>query len=205
MTEKISSKSLHVLFTGLVTRGMVSGGDQLFLDIAPRLPKTLKIVVITPEFGRELWKGREQDNIEFRLLKPNPFDHKDNPVWIFLSYLVRSWQVYRLLGKEELEVMYSCSDIAYADIWPAFFRQKEGISWLTRIYHVLLPPQKRQGNTFTNIVAFYLQRISFWMMKSRSTKILALNRKLYDEVAQLDFPKTKLGILGAGIDFNYIH
>jgi glycosyltransferase involved in cell wall biosynthesis len=205
MTQIKTVKTLHVLFTGLVTRGMVSGGDQLFIDIAPRLPKTLKIKIILPEFGAELWKGKP-DNVELIKLKTNFFDFKDHPFLIFLSYLVRSFQAYRILRKEKVEAIYSCSDIAYADIWPAFLVTKDRkIKWLTRVYHVLLSPQRRQGSFLTNIFAFYLQRLSFWMMKKRSTQILALNQKLYGELMELGFPKETMGILGAGIDFKRIH
>lgn len=199
-------KSLHVLFTGLVTPDMVSGGDQLFLDIAPRLPKSLKIVVVTPEFSKELWKSVNQENIEFRFLPTNLFDFKGNPVAIFASYIIRSWQTYQLLKKEKIEVIYSCSDIAYADIWPAYFLSKnKKVRWISRIYHVLLSPNRRQGGFLNNLGAYYLQKLSFWMMKKRSDHILALNQKLYDEVVALGFPKNKLGILGAGIDFAKIN
>ena len=199
-------KTLHVLFTGLVTPDMVSGGDQLFLDIAPRLPKELKIVIVTPEFSKDLWKNIHRDNLEFRFLPTNRFDFKHSPVAIFLSYIIRSWQTYRLLQKEKIEVIYSCSDIAYADIWPAYFLStKKSIKWISRIYHVLLSPSRRQGGFLNNLGAFYLQRLSFWMMKRRSDTVLALNQKLREEVIALGFPKEKVGILGAGIDFEMIH
>jgi glycosyltransferase involved in cell wall biosynthesis len=43
------------------------------------------------------------------------------------------------------------------------------------------------------------------MVKKHSTSILALNDKLYIELLDLGFPKNKLGILGAGIDFRAIN
>jgi glycosyltransferase involved in cell wall biosynthesis len=200
-------KSLHVLYTGLVYADVITGGDQLFLDIAPRLPKDLKIIVITPHFVKKHWDNINQSNIEFRLLPPNIFEFKGNPFAIFLSYVIRSWQVYRILKKENVQTIYSSSDIAYADIWPAYWATKGNsqIKWLSRIYHVLLPPSSRQGSYLVNIVAFRLQRLSFWMMKKRSSTIFALNSKLHKEVLDLGFPKDKLKILGAGIDFQKIN
>ncbi len=198
---------MHVLFTGLVSPKVLTGGDQLFIDIAPRLPKEIKIIIITPHFAKAHWDNVDQSNIEFRLLPHNRFECEDNPIYIFLSYVVRAWQVFWILKKEDIQTIYSCSDIAYADIWPAFFitRKKSGIRWLSRIYHIILPPKKRQGNYAVNALAYSLQRLSFWMMKKRSTKILALNLKLYDEVIALNFPKEKLDILSAGIDFQAIN
>jgi glycosyltransferase involved in cell wall biosynthesis len=207
LTLGFEGKSLHVLFTGLPCPKVLSGGDQLFLDIAPRLPKEIKIIVITPHFAKEHWSDIDHPNIEFKFLPPNRFESKASPFLVFFSYLVRSWQVYWILRKEKIQTIYSCSDIAYADIWPAFLvaRGNPRIKWLSRVYHVLLPPKDRQGNYLINIVAFRLQRLSFWMMRKRSSTILALNSKLHDELLDLGFPKDRLGILGAGIDFRKIN
>lgn len=200
-------ETLHVLFTGLVSPKMLSGGDQLFLDIAPRLPKNLKITIITPHFAKTHWNNADQSNITLKYLPRNMFEFSDNPLLIFLSYVVRSFQTYRVLRKENIQSIYSCSDVAYADIWPAYWivGKQPNIKWITRIYHVLLPPNTRSGNHFVNAIVFKLQRLSFWMMTKRSTNILALNQKLYDEVLKIGLPKEKLGILGAGIDFEAIH
>lgn len=206
MNSTASIESVHVLFTGLAYSGVITGGDQLFLDIAPRLSKDLKIIVVTPHFAKKYWDNIDQSNIEFRLLPPNKFELKANPILIFTSYLIRARQVYKILKKEKIQTIYSCSDVAYADIWPAFFiaRKQPKLQWLTRVYHVLLRPKKRQGNYIVNAVAFALQRLSFWMMKRGSTTIFALNDKLHDELISLDFPNSKLDTLGAGIDYETI-
>lgn len=200
--------TLHILFTGLVSDSSLSGGDQLILDIVPRMPKDIKMVIITPEFGKKYWEKIDTNNIEFRLLKKNWFDLKDSLILTFISYIIRAWQTYWILRQEKkIDALYSCSDVAYADIWPAFFISKKNpkIKWLTRIYHVLLSPQKRQGNFLANFLAFYLQKFSFWMIKKRSNVILALNEKLRKEIVTLGFAQNKTKVLGAGIDFELIH
>jgi len=204
--SRFSNKRLHVLFTGSVFPKVITGGDQLFIDIAPRLPKDLDVTIITPHFAKDYFKN-VGPNVHFILLPKNYFEYKSNPFYIFLSYVIRAWQVYRILKKEEVQTIYSCSDIAYADVWPAYFTAKKNknIKWLSRIYHVILPPKNRQGNYFVNVVAYRLQKISFWMMKKQSTTIMPLNQKLYDEVVELGFPKSKLSILGVGIDFETIN
>lgn len=201
------NSSLHVLFTGFVFKDVITGGDQLFLDIAPRLPKDLNITVITPHFALKYWQNIDQGNITFKVLPKNRFEYNGNPVAIFLSYVIRSVQTYRILKNETIQTIYSCSDIAYADIWPAYLirRRQPKIKWLSRVYHILLPPGERQGNKIANAVAFYLQRLSFWMMKRQSTTIFPLNKKLQEEMINLGFPKNKMSILGAGIDFNTIN
>lgn len=200
------TKTLHVLYTGVVYPRVITGGDQLFLDIAPRMPKNIQITVVAPHFTKDYWKGIDKTNIVFKFLPPNRFEYKGNPIAIFLSYSIRAWQTYRFLKSEKVQTIYSCSDIAYADIWPAFLmRRNKEIKWLSRVYHVLLPLKDRQGNPIVNAVAFWLQRFSFWLMKKRSTTIFALNPKLHKELLQLGFPKKKLKILGAGIDFQKIN
>lgn len=207
-TKLQADKHVHVLFTGLVTKDVLSGGDQLFFDIAPRLPKNIHLTVIMPEFAMKHWVDIDTSNIEFKLLPRTRFDLNSNPVMIFLSYVVRAWQVNKLLRDEKrVETIYSCSDIAYADIWPAYLAvgRNPATRWVSRVYHVLLPPQRRQGSYAVNVVAFLLQRLSFRMMKRRSSTVLALNEKLRGELLDLQFTPQRLGILGAGIDFTTIN
>jgi glycosyltransferase involved in cell wall biosynthesis len=201
-----NKRSLHVLFTGSVYPKVITGGDQLFIDIAPRLPKNINITIIAPHFAKDYFKNLDT-NVRFILLPKNRFEYRSNPLFIFASYVIRSWQVYRILKHENVQNIYSCSDIAYADIWPAYViaKKNKNINWISRIYHVILPPRSRQGNFFTNLAAFRLQRMSFWMMKKQSSTIMPLNKKLYDEVLELDFPPKKLHILGVGIDFQAIN
>lgn len=199
-------KTLHVLFTGLVQPRVLSGGDQLFLDIGPRLPKDIKVTVIAPRVAKEHGDKIKQKNIRFIYLKDNIFERKDHPFLIFLSYVIRAWQTYRILRKERIQTIYSCSDIAYADVWPAYLirRRNPDVKWLSRVYHVILPPRSRQGSFIVNVIAFRLQRLSFRMMKRQSTRVFALNGRLYDELLALGFKKARLSVLGAGIDYQAI-
>lgn len=199
---------LCVLFTGLVSKKHLSGGDQLFLDLAPRLPKQIELIVIIPQFAKKHWKSVKRKSIKFKYLKKNIFDNHNNTLFVFLSYTIRFWQTYQILRKEkQINAIYSCSDVAYADIWPAFLicLGKPEINWITRIYHVLLNPKKRHGNKLVNFIAFYLQRLSFFLIKKRSNHILALNNKLKKELLNLNFPKDRTDILGAGIEFRKIN
>lgn len=209
MPKQLSTqpKVLHILFTGLFLPKVLSGGDQLIFDIVPRLPKDLTITVIAPHFSKEHWSKVSHPKLTVTYLPPNRFEFKTNPLTVFLSYVTRSFQVAKILRSEPtIETIYSCSDVAYADIWPAYFLrgQRKNVKWLSRIYHVLLAPSKRKGSFISNAIAFYLQRLSFWMMKRRSTTVFALNDKLYHEVSALGFSTDKLAVLGAGIDYQAI-
>lgn len=198
---------IHILHTGFVSKTSMSGGDQLIFDIVSRLPKEWEFVVITPEFAKVFWKTVSHPYLEFRYLPSNRFDFRGDPFSTFWSYVIRAWQTYQILKRErDIKVVYSCSDVAYADVWPAFLiARTEKLKWISRVYHVLLPPGVRQGNLFINLVAVWLQRLSFWSMKKRSWVTLALNEKLRLELIELGFSESKTKILGAGIDFNYIH
>lgn len=198
---------VHILFTGFVSKSSLSGGDQLILDLVPRLSAKLDITIITPNFAAKYWNSLKRKNVKIITLPTNRFDFSSNPISTFISYTIRAFQVFRILRKEnEIETIYSCSDVAYADIWPAYLMvgRNKRIKWISRIYHVLLKPGRRQGNYFTNVFAFYLQRLSFWMMKKRSRYVLALNKKLRKEVLNLGFSSNKTGVVGAGVDFDKI-
>lgn len=204
--ENQKQRTLHVLFTGFVYKKVITGGDQLFFDIGPRLPRDIDITIITPHFAAKYWDGLKTDNMTIKELPPNLFEFKGNPVAIMVSYMIRAYQTYRILSKDDVHTVYSCSDISYADIWPAYLlkRKQKNVVWLSRIYHVLLSPKKRQGNPFTNLIAFKLQRLSFWMMKKRSNTIFSLNNMLDKELQGIGFSRPQLQILEAGIDFDAI-
>lgn len=210
MTSRMQyQKTIHVLSTGLVSKNFLSGGDQLFLDIAPRIQKNIKIIVIAPHFmtGEFYWGKKTNSNIELRLLPKNIFDLNLNPINVFLSYVIRAIQTYKILKNEDVQTMYSCSDIAYADIWPAYLiaRKNKDIKWLSRVYHILLNPKNRQGSGPVNFIAYHLQRLSFLLMKKQSSTVFALNEKLKKELINLGFPYYKVDTLGAGIDFRKIN
>lgn len=200
------TKSFHVLYTGFVYKKVITGGDQLILDIVPRLPKNIDITIVTPSFTKDYWKGIDTSRTTFIYLPQSRFDFKSNPLLIFMAYVARAIQVHKVLKKQKIETLYSCSDIAYADIWPAFLyrRKNPNVKWLSRVYHILIPPQSRKGNYFVNAVAYWLQKLSFKMMKSKSTTIFALNDKLFKDMLKMGFPKDRLEVLGAGIDYQGI-
>lgn len=198
---------IHVLFTGLVSDDSLSGGDQLFIDLAERLPKEIEVTLVMPHFGLKFWEPLKLSNVEFKVLPKNIFDGKRNSLFVFLTYLVRSFQAWQFLKKEEVGIIYSSSDIVLSDILPAYLlkSRNKNFLWLTRIYHVILPPQKRKGNFLVNLLSLLLQRLSFKLMIARADKILALNEALYKELIGLKFPEQKLGVLGAGVSFGEIN
>ena len=92
---------LYVLFTGLLSNNYLSGGDQLFLDLAERLPAEIELTVITPEFAKKHWQNIKRQGTKFKYLPKNIFDSYYHPVLVFFSYIVRSWQAYFILKKEK--------------------------------------------------------------------------------------------------------
>jgi len=198
---------IHILLTGLATKGTLSGSDQLVLDLVEHIPQEVDIIVITPDFAISYWNPLKRKNLKVIAIPTNVFDFSPNPIWIFCSYCIRAVQVYRILRKEQkIDVLYSSSDIAYADIWPAYFimGRNRRIKWISRTFHVLLKPGIRSGNYFKNFFAYYLQKLSYRLMKKRSQYILALNEKLKKELLDLGFPENRIYILGAGINYEQI-
>ncbi len=198
---------IHILFNGIISEDSISGGDQLILDLVKNIPSQIELVVILPEKARKYWDQLKLKNTKVYSLRNWFFDRSQNPLFVFLTYLRRAIISYLILKKEKnIQIIYSCSDVVLADILPAFFIKlgRKDVIWLSRNYHLILPPAKRQGNLLVNIISFLGQKINFWMMKEKSDKILALNNALKKQLIKHRFPKEKLSVLGAGVDTQVI-
>jgi len=195
---------------GFASHKVISGGDVLFMDLARYLPQVLQqagqpnlqITMAVPEKGMAHWQriGR-LENVCFKVLPANFFDKFENPVAVFLTYLVRSFQSLKFRGY--FDYYYSCSDV-WPDIFPPFvmrFLHPKTI-WISRVYHIYLTPLKRKGSFFVNTVSVFLQRVSWVLMRAQSQKILALNKKLACDLEKFGF--SKLPVLGAVVNLKTI-
>lgn len=201
-------KGLYILFNGIISEDSISGGDQLILDLVKNLPTEVKTVVILPEKARKYWDKLNLKNSQVYSIPNWFFDRSQNPFFVLLTYLRRTFLTYQflLVEKENIAVIYSCSDVVLGDIIPAFLFKglRWNSYWISRNYHLILPPWKRQGNFLINLFAFWNQRIHFWLMRKRSDKVLALNKAVYKDLLKLGFDEKRLGVLGAGVEVEEI-
>ena len=204
--EKVSTnryKTIVALETGHASETYLAGGDKLLEKMAYYFPDNIKITIILPVIGTKHWYDSRLNNIDLIILKPTIFDNNPRPMWVFLAYLVRIWQTYWQLRKlKEIDVLYSSTNV-FPDVVSAFLFKltHPNVPWIARVHHLITLPIKRPGRLTVNLVSYSMQLVSSFMMKVQSTKTLALNHKLLKTLIIQKFPRDKLEVLGAGIDF----
>lgn len=193
--------NLTVLENGHLSEEAVAGGDRVFREMLGDLPKDYKISVVLPRIGLRHWQ-KAKEKVSFKVLTPPPFAGRQNPLTIFMIYILRIFQSYQyLINKPDLSLLYSSTNV-FADVVPAFLvrRQKRQARWIARVFHILPSPFKRQGNLLVNIGAYFFDRLSLFLIKQKADLILVLNQSLYQALLAQGFPREKTKVLGAGIN-----
>lgn len=205
--QKLLAKPITIvaLETGHASESYLSGGDKLLEKMAKFLPKNYKIIVIIPKIGISHWQKANLSNTTLLTLPETFFDNNPSPNYVFMAYLLRIWHSYFILRKiKNVDFIYSSTNV-FPDIAPAFLlRLTNNVPWVARVHHLVSPPLKRPGRLVVNIVSSSLQICSNFMIKTKSTKILALNNMLAKILISQGFPKNRLSILGAGIELEKI-
>ncbi len=207
INQKLLAKPITIvaLETGHASESYLSGGDKLLEKMAIFLPKNHKITVIIPKIGTSHWQKANISNATLLTLPKTFFDNNPSPTYVFMAYLLRIWHSYFMLRKiKNIDLIYSSTNV-FPDIAPAFLlRLTNNVEWVARVHHLVSPPLKRPGRLLVNIVSYSLQICSNFMIKAKSTKILALNGMLAKILIRQGFPKNRLSILGAGIELEKI-
>lgn len=200
-------KNIIALETGHSSESYLAGGDRLLEKMAFYFPDNYKLKIILPEIGTKHWLDSKLKNVELIVLPHTIFDNNPNPTWVFLAYLARIWHAYWRLRKiKKIDIIYSSTNVL-PDIAPAFLFKltHHQIPWIARVHHLIASPIKRPGRLTVNLVSYLMQTLSNFMMRNKSTLTLGLNNKLVKILIKLKFPKKKLKILGAGINFSKIN
>lgn len=183
----------------------LAGGDRLMEPMAVRLKDKLKFLVIVPQIGADHWQKAPLKR-KLKILPENRFDQSGSPVPVFLTYCLRMWQSYQILKREKApDFLYSSTNIL-PDILPAFFakKSKPQIIWIARIHHLTPPPHRREGRLIVNTVSYLMQLLALWMVKNKADVAIALNKTLERQLLKKGFPREKLVVLGAGVEFEEI-
>jgi len=205
--RQLASTKITAIEIGHAGPTGLAGGDRLFEEMVKRIPpEDFQIEVITSIHGSQHWKESKL-NINLTVLPRNPFEIKLDPVSVFISYLIRIFQVSSyLVKKEKLEgILYSSTNVL-PDILPCFVAKlaNSKIKWHCRFHHLIPPPFQREGRIIVNIVSYFMQILSLYFARSKANLTIALNTELSDELLKRGFKKNRLVVLGAGIDFTKI-
>ena len=203
----LDQKIIIALETGHSSESYLAGGDKLLEKMATYFPDNYKLKIILPEIGTKHWLDSKLKNVKLIILPHTIFDNNPNPTWVFLAYLARIWHAYwRLRKTKKIDLIYSSTNVL-PDIAPAFLFKltHHQIPWIARVHHQIASPTKRPGRLTVNLVSYLMQTLSNFMIRNKSTLTLALNNRLVKTLTYLKFPKNKLQVLGAGIDFPKIN
>ncbi len=169
-----------------------SGGDVAFIKLMRKIHH--RINIITSKKGSQLcW--------ELGLKKPEFIitSHEDYFKKPALIYLQRTINACLRLKEGEADLYYASSDF-FPDVIPCFFLKKTGSRWIQVINHLYPPPYKRQGRKIINILAYYLQRFSLFLIKNRANRIIVLNNQVKKELIKLGFKRNKIAVCYSGVD-----
>ena len=121
--------------------------------------------------------------------------------------LIKSFFVLNLdflESKNEKVIVYASSDLFW-EVIPAFFFKikKKKIEWIQVIHHIYPDWKRRPGKKIESFFGFYLQRLSFWMIRKKADKIIILNSVVKKDLMIMGFPENKIFVSSNGIDAGY--
>jgi glycosyltransferase involved in cell wall biosynthesis len=206
-----ASKKIRIvaLANSMLYENQVSGGDRIFVEVSKKLnQKLFDIMVITTTVGENLWK-KSSGTAKLEILPATSFEKLLSRAAVPLVYLVRSLFAfvftYKLALASDSVILYSSSDF-FPDTIPAFMVKllRKNTLWISRVYHMIPAPSKREGKLFLNLLSFASQRLSIHLMKKKSDLVVGLNSVVHQELAAIGVSSSRLAISGAGIDIDYI-
>lgn len=183
-------------FMNAYTQGK-SGADVLCSELVKKLPQTTQKIVVTSLPGKKLFE--EMHNTSFFTTSR---EHQFNNV--FITYIQRTIQAFSLWSTiQKNDTLIASSDF-FPDVIPAFFLKKSGVRWIQIIHHLYPHFLKRKGNILVNVMAYYLQKISFFLIKKRFDIIVVINPFVKKQLIGQGFNQKKLSVIPNGIDISHI-
>jgi len=200
-----SNHNIIVLETGHILKNRPASGDCWLEKISRYLPAQYRLTIILPKFATSHWQ-KPPIPVNYHFLPATPFDNHTNPLLICCNYFWRTIAGYNILKEfDSFNIVYSSTDI-FPDIIPAWFFKlsHRQIQWIAQVHHLLPPPGKRQGNWLINTIALYWQKISLGCLKTHGDLVLVNNQLIYQQLVRMGFDKSKLAVVGAGINYQAI-
>lgn len=192
-----TNKIKIVAFMNTYSQGR-SGADVRFVEIT-RHWKNINITLITSQMGSYFSKELKFSGDFLITSKEKEFK---NPI---LTYIIRTIKALLFnIKTDSYTVLYSTSDF-FPDIIPAFILKNRFNKWISVIHHIYPHYKKRGGNIITNIVAFYLQKLSFYLIKKKSDKIIVVNELIKKDLLTFGFVNEKIIVSSNGINLKYIN
>jgi glycosyltransferase involved in cell wall biosynthesis len=200
-------KRIVCLANAFVSTTSIGGGDRFLIELARRLPGNLHLTIILPSPGLTHYHRAKikNPNIRYLLLPQNPFDNQERPIPIFLAYTIRSVQTYFLLRRlPSFQVLHTATDLI-PDSFPAYFyhRHHKDISWVSRFFHFVEPPLKREGRLWVNTGSWILQQLSLKLLR-QANLVMVDNPNLKGGLEKKGVAKDRIKLHSGGVDIKEI-
>lgn len=172
-----------------------SGGDIRFIEVAKRW-KNADITVVTSQKGADLCQESKLS------VKTKITSNEKVFSGIFSTYLKRTIRALVATYKRNGQVLWYATSDFFPDVIPAFFLKRNGEKWVQLIHHLYPHYSTRPGNIALNTIAYYLQKISFWLIKRRADVIIVANELVKTQLLHHGFDLAKLFVSSNGINFS---
>ncbi len=199
-----------VLANALLNREIASGGDILSQELLKRIDTVPKdIIFMVPEISEEYFKRTFPESRIVCIYSSFIDNEKNYSKYLFLIfpvYMIRAVIACLLIRNIETDIIITTGDF-FCNSLPAFFKKgmNKKVKWISHLYHVNPSPFIRKGNSILMSIASYmLQRFSFKLIKKKADRVILLNREVESQLETLGFDKTKLFIMGGGINYKKI-
>ncbi len=168
----------------------ISGGDMVFLKVAPAISKDFEHRIITSKLGKKLCTSYGID-AEYEVTSREEIFK--NVIWI---YLKRTFNALKkaLFEKNTPDLCLGTSDFL-PDVLPCFLYKlkNKNIKWVQHIFHLI--PKER-------LIPYLSQRVSLFIIKKSADMILVDNSILKESLVMFGFAEEKIKLNYPGIDFD---
>ncbi len=179
----------------------LSGGDIRFIEIFKRIKQS--ITVITPITGENFCRKKRLVAMYYQTTS------ETYPRHIVFTYIIRIFKALSL-SKDKIyraDIVYGTSD-CLPDVIPCFISKKsnQNLKWVQVIHHVV-PIRKidtKIHSPIHNLISFWSQRISFFLVKKYSDLIITINPAVKKELQMMGFDANRIRVNSNGIDLKYI-
>ncbi len=188
----------NCFFSGL------SGGDRHFIEIAKRWAGKMNIILMLPKESLPVYE-KEDLKCTYSIIPSSKFISRLGIMAIYIFRSLASLFVAPRLGRNA-SIVYSTSQFL-PDTLPSFFmkRSNSEILWISCIFHIIPHYSKRKGSFVRNLVAYYEQKLSFYLIKKSVNIIFVDNTILKEELIKLGFITEQIKVISMGVDCRFIN
>jgi len=206
--EYVNQKTIVCLANAFVAPFSIGGGDRFIIELARRIPDKFHMTVVLPYAGFYHWYQASvtNKNIRFIVLPKNIFDNIESPIPLFLTYLIRLIQTIIILPNlAPFQIIHSTTDMI-PDVIPAYLFHKthQHIPWVSRFFHFIENPFKREGRFWVNTGSYFLQQICLKLLR-QSSAVLVDNTEIVDRLMKKGIAKNKVHLHSGGVSISEIN